>query len=172
MLWISLLIAWAGIPAGSLLAGTWSNPIFPGDHPDPTIVRVGRTYWTTSTSGDWAPAFPLYRSTDLHHWTAVGSIFPQTPAWAGGSFWAPELVVDGDRVLVYYVARRRGGPLCVAAATADQPTGPYIDHGPIVCEQDGSIDPAFARDEQGRPFLIWKEDGNSERRQQRSGRNH
>src|ERR1700677_77096 len=104
-----------------------SNPILPGDHPDPTIVRIGNTYWTASTSGDWAPEFPLYRSTDLHTWTAAGAIFPQTPAWASGSFWAPELVFDRARVLVYYVARKRDGPLCVAVATARYAEGPYTD---------------------------------------------
>jgi beta-xylosidase len=30
-----------------------------------------------------------------------------------------------------------------------------------MCQEDGSIDPAFARDERGQPYLIWKEDGNS-----------
>ena len=140
------------------------NPILPGDHPDPTIIRIGNTYWTTSTSGDWAPEFPLYRSTDLHHWTAAGAVFTQTPEWARGDFWAPEMVSDGGRVLVYYVGRKRGGPLCVAVATASRPEGPYTDHGPILCQPDGSIDPSFVRDEHGKPFLIWKEDGNSERK--------
>ncbi|GAC1428761.1 MAG: family 43 glycosylhydrolase [Acidobacteriaceae bacterium] len=72
------------------------------------------------------------------------------------------MVNDGGRVLVYYVGRKRDGPLCVAAATASRPQGPYTDHGPIVCEPDGSIDPAFMRDENGTPYLIWKEDGNSQ----------
>ena len=138
-----------------------SNPIIPGDHPDPTIIRVGNSYWTASTSGDWAPEYPLYRSADLRHWTTAGAIFPEPPAWAVGSFWAPELVNDRGRILVYYVGRKRGGPLCVAVATATHPEGPYTDHGPLVCQSDGSIDPAMARDEHGRPFLIWKEDGNS-----------
>jgi xylan 1,4-beta-xylosidase len=138
-----------------------ANPILAGDHPDPTIIRAGNTYWTTSTSGNWAPQFPLYRSTDLHHWTAAGAVFPHTPEWATGDFWAPELVADQGRILLFYVARKRGGSLCVAAATAAAPQGPYTDHGPVLCEPDGSIDPSFVRDEKGQPFLIWKEDGNS-----------
>lgn len=118
----------------------------------------------TSTSGDWSPQFALYRSNDLKQWTSQGAIFPHQPEWAGGSFWAPELVNDNGKIFVYYVGRKRGGPLCVAAATADRPQGPYTDHGPIVCESDGSIDPAFMRDEKGVPYLIWKEDGNSQRK--------
>lgn len=138
--------------------------MLPGDHPDPTILRVGSTYWTASTSGNWAPEFPLYRSTDLHRWVAAGAIFRDTPTWANRDFWAPELVSDGGRILVYYVARKTGAGLCVGVATAAEPQGPYEDHGPIECQEDGSIDPAFIRDEHGKPFLIWKEDGNSQHR--------
>lgn len=141
--------------------GTLNNPILAGDHPDPTIIRVGKTYWTASTAGNWAPLFSLFRSTDLHHWTAAGAIFPHTPEWADRDFWAPELVSDRGRILVYYVARKRGGTLCVGVATAPNPLGPYVDHGPMECQEDGSIDPAFMRDEHDRPYLIWKEDGNS-----------
>ena len=151
-----------GSPCQAQQDGHLSSPIIPGDHPDPTIIRVGKTYWTASTAGNWAPEFSLYRSDDLHHWKAAGAIFPQTPEWADSDFWAPELVYDGGRVLVYYVARKRKGGLCVGVATAPSPAGPYQDHGPIECQEDGSIDPAFMRDEQGKPFLIWKEDGNSQ----------
>lgn len=142
-------------------AAVFGNPVIPGDHPDPSIIRVGETYWMSSTSDDWSPQFPLFRSSDLHHWIPAGAIFPHQPSWATGSFWAPELVYDHGHVLVYYVGRKRQGPLCVAVATAPNPGGPYTDHGPIECQQDGSIDPAFARDENGKPYLIWKEDGNS-----------
>lgn len=139
-----------------------SNPVLPGDHPDPSLIRVGKTYWMTSTSGDWSPQFALYRSKDLQHWKAAGAVFPHQPAWATGSFWAPEIVNDNGKILVYYVGRKHDGPLCVAVATADKPEGPFTDHGPIVCQPDGSIDPAFIRDESGKPYLVWKEDGNSE----------
>jgi xylan 1,4-beta-xylosidase len=144
---------------------TWSNPVVPGDHPDPTIILAGRTFWASATSGEWSPQFPLFRSDDLVHWTPAGALFLTQPAWAAGSFWAPELVHDEvtGRTLAWYVARRRdNGCLCIAVATADSPAGPYTDHGPLVCEPDGSIDPCFARDEHGQPFLVWKEDGNSQ----------
>lgn len=141
----------------------WANPVVPGDHPDPTILRVGRTFWASATSGEWSPQFPLFRSTDLIHWFPSGSIFPDQPSWAEGSFWAPELVHDelSNQIFCWYVARKRNAGLCIAVATAATPAGPYTDHGPLVCERDGSIDPCFARDEHGEPYLIWKEDGNS-----------
>ncbi len=144
----------------------WTNPVVPGDHPDPTIVEVDGVFWASATSGEWSPQFPLFRSDDLVRWTPAGSIFPAQPAWAEGSFWAPELVHDEvtGRFVVWYVGKKRGGPLCVAVATAPAAGGPYTDLGPPVCEEDGSIDPCFARDEEGKPYLIWKEDGNSQQR--------
>jgi beta-xylosidase len=49
----------------------------------------------------------------------------------------------------------------VAVATADQPGGPYTDHGPIIAQEDGSIDPAPVVETNGQRYLVWKEDGNS-----------
>jgi xylan 1,4-beta-xylosidase len=138
------------------------EPAIPGDHPDPTVIRTGHTYWASSTSGGWAPVFPIFRSEATpDDWRQVGSIFPTPPAWAKGDFWAPELVFDRGHILLYYAARNQDGILCVAVANAATPEGPYSDHGPLVCQPDGSIDPSFIRDRQGKPYLIWKEDGNS-----------
>ncbi len=147
-----------GTPAG--------NPVIPGDHPDPTILQVvsgGQVeFWASSTSGEWSPQFPLFRSSDLINWVPAGAVFPIQPAWAEGNFWAPELVEDRGRFLVYYVARAHGGTLSIAVAEAPHPSGPWLDHGPIHTEPLGAIDPAFARDEHDAPFLIWKTDGNSQ----------
>ena len=159
---VSLAVV-AGLPAQSSPdQTTLREPAIAGDHPDPTVIRVGEDYWAASTSGDWAPSFPLFRShRSPDDWKQVGSIFPDPPSWAQGDFWAPELVNDRGHILVYYAARNRDGVLCVAVATASLPRGPYADHGPLVCQPDGSIDPSFARDRDGQPYLIWKEDGNS-----------
>jgi xylan 1,4-beta-xylosidase len=139
----------------------WSNPVIAGDFPDPSVVHDRGTYWATSTSSAAAPGFPLMRSTDLVHWTPAGEIFSRLPAWASGSFWAPEIFVDASGVRAYYSARKRGGRLCVAVATAKTVAGPYTDHGPLVCQRAGSIDPTTTRDRYGRLFLVWKEDGNA-----------
>ncbi|HWS56343.1 MAG TPA: family 43 glycosylhydrolase [Pyrinomonadaceae bacterium] len=148
----------------------YTNPVIAGDFPDPTVVRVGDDFWAMTTSGTWAPHFPVMRSRDLVNWRVVGHVFRHRPAWARADFWAPELTHDRGRFLVYYTARRDEGPrrtgtLCVAVATAPKPEGPYTDHGPLVCEirelkNVGSIDAFHVRDERGSPYLVWKADGN------------
>jgi beta-xylosidase len=140
---------------------TYTNPVIPGDHPDPSVARIGNEYWATSTSSAWAPVFPLFHSRDLVNWTLETAVFEHPPAWSAGSYWAPEISYYKGRVFVYYAARKRGGPLCVALATAYRPRGPFTDHGLLVCEEVGSIDPVTAVDENGDRYLIWKRDGNS-----------
>jgi beta-xylosidase len=157
--WVTLLLI--SCPVGAAPVVTYRNPVIPGDHPDPSIIRVGKDYWATSTSGNWGPEFPLLHSRDLVNWTLEGNVLAQPPAWAAADFWAPEISEFKGRFHVYYVARKKGGPLSVAVATADRPGGPYTDQGPLISQPDGSIDPVPVWDENGKPYIVWKEDGNS-----------
>ena len=103
--------------------GEYVNPVIAGDHPDPSVIRVGDEYWATATSSQWGPPFPLLRSRDLVRWEVTGSVLPGPPDWSNGSYWAPEIASHDGRYFVYYTARKRNGPLCVAVATASEPGG-------------------------------------------------
>ncbi|MCH5687665.1 glycoside hydrolase family 43 protein [Niabella sp. W65] len=135
--------------------------VLPADHPDPSVVKIGNEYWAAGTTSNWFPAFTLYRSPDLVNWTASGHVFNEMPAWADYYMWAPEITYENGKVYLYYTGHKKGGSLCIAAAVADRPEGPYRDLGPLMCEADGSIDAFPMRDEQGKLYMIWKEDGNS-----------
>ncbi|MCE6992512.1 family 43 glycosylhydrolase [Dyadobacter sp. CY323] len=132
-----------------------------GDFADPSVIKVGDTYYSSATSSNWAPAFPIMRSTDLKNWQQTGSIFPDLTSWADFYYWAPELSYENGKVYAYYTAHKKGGNLCVGVASADSPEGPFKDHGPLVCQEVGSIDGFPVRDENNKLHLIWKEDGNS-----------
>ena len=137
------------------------NPALAGDYPDPSVIRVGGNYWAVATSSEWGPEFPILHSRDLVNWEVVGAVFQKRPAWSVGNYWAPEISYDRGTYFVYYVARKSGGSLCVAVAVSSKAIGPYQDHGPLVCQDAGSIDPAPVNDERGVRYLLWKEDGNS-----------
>ena len=77
------------------------KPVIPGDFADPSLIRRGNVYYATGTSSEWAPHFPLFRSTDLLHWQPIGYVFNRTPSWAAGSFWAPELFYRKGTYYVY-----------------------------------------------------------------------
>jgi beta-xylosidase len=142
---------------------SFTNPVLPGDFADPSVTKVGDTYWATATSSEWAPLFPLLKSTNLVDWEMVGHVFPEKlPGWAEAHFWAPEINYENGKTYIYYTGKKKGGNLCVGVASADNPAGPYTDHGPLICQPVGSIDGFPIRDENGQLNLIWKEDGNSQ----------
>lgn len=135
--------------------------VLPGDYPDPSVVKIGDTYWASATTSNWLPAYPLLKSKDLIRWETTGNIFTTMPEWTDFYFWAPEITYENGKVYIYYTAHKKGGNLCVGIASADKPEGPYKDHGPLICQEVGSIDAFPMRDEAGKLYLVWKEDGNS-----------
>ena len=66
--------------------------IFPGDYPDPTILRDGSDYYMTHSNFTYYPGLLIWHSTDLLHWEpiarAVTSIIP--PA-AVRTLWLPPI---------------------------------------------------------------------------------
>lgn len=141
---------------------SYDHVVLPGDFPDPTITKIGDTYWASATSAEWGAVFPIFSSKNLLDWELVSHVFPdKLPDWASSNFWAPELYHENGRTYLYYTARQKGAMLCVAVASADHPAGPYTDHGILVGQEAGSIDGFAMPDEHGDLYLIWKEDGNS-----------
>jgi beta-xylosidase len=156
-----LLLSLCAASATAQRRATYTNPAMAGDFPDPSVIRVGEDYWAAATSSEWAPEFPILHSRDLVNWEIVGAVFQKRPAWSVGKYWAPEISQHLGRFFIYYAAQKKEGPLCVAVATASRPQGPYTDHGPLVCQEVGSIDGFPVTDEKGERYLLWKEDGNS-----------
>lgn len=143
----------------------FDNPVLAGDRPDPTVVKIGKYYYASATSNEWAPLFPIFKSKDLVNWELVNYIFPDgAPDWAKNNFWAPELSFDEDqgKIYAYYTARdKESNRLSVAVASADSPESKFTDHGPLVAQEFGSIDAFEAEDANGKIYVLWKEDGNS-----------
>jgi len=135
--------------------------VLQGDHPDPSVTKIGDDYWASATTSNWMPVYPLLQSKDLVNWTPKGFVFNKLPKWADYYFWAPEISYENGKVYVYYAAHKKGGNLCLGIATANKPEGPYKDLGPMMCQEVGSIDAFPMRDENGKLWLIWKEDANS-----------
>ena len=127
------------------------NPILPGFNPDPSVVRVDGVYYLVTSTFEYLPGMPVYRSEDLEYWTLIGHVATReeqirirhspTP---GGVF-APTIRFRDGRfyVIVSVMFNARG---CVLF-TADQPEGPWSD-GVEIPAVDG-IDPDLAWDDDG-----------------------
>lgn len=48
-----------------------SNPVIWADVPDPSVIRVGDTYYMSSTTMHMSPGVPIMKSKDLVNWTTV-----------------------------------------------------------------------------------------------------
>ncbi len=147
---------------------TYANPVLDADFPDPAVIRAGDGFYyayatQTQRGGRWLN-IQVARSADLVHWQHLGDGLPAKPAWASKTqdFWAPDVVRDGPRYIMYYSAKpdsadERHG-LCLAVATAASPAGPFTDMGhPLKCGKEFvNIDPmAFDDPATGKRLLYW-----------------
>lgn len=137
------------------------NPILPGFHPDPSIVRVGEDYFLATSTFEWFPGVALHRSRDLVHWEALDSPLTRSSQLDlravpdSGGIWAPSLShADGRFWLVYTVMRTRTGPykdLANFLVTAPSITGPWSE--PTYLNSRG-FDPSLFHDDDGRKWLV------------------
>jgi beta-xylosidase len=141
----------------SRIESTYHNPVLPGDHPDPTIIRVGENYYSAATTSSFAPNYPLYQSRDLINWDRIGSIFPEPPKWTSGAFWAPELYYINGTYYVYYTAKRKGDNIsCIGVATTKDLTKGFEDHGILIEWGKEAIDAYVFKDDDGKLYITWK----------------
>ncbi len=153
---ITLALLAIAFVAQAQVETTYHNPVLPGDLPDPTVIRVGDTYYAAGTSSEWAPAYRLYESKDLVNWTYLGGLFRETPDWTMGSYWAPELYYNNGTYYVYYTARRKSDRKSfIGVATTDDIRKGFTDHGLLIEWTNEAID-AYITDWQGKRYITWK----------------
>ena len=142
------------------------------DFADPFVLRQDETYYAFAT-GVAGSHVQVATSRDLTSWTPGGDALPRLPKWAlpSAAFtWAPSVLVRDRHYVLYYTARHlASGFQCISRAIADRPQGPYVDTStrPFVCQVAGSeslcgsIDPSPFVDTNGKSYLLWKSDENS-----------
>lgn len=139
-------------PEGQRIAdrgdGRYLNPIVPGDHPDPTVLKDGDDYWMTFSSFQSVPGAVIWHSRDLVNWVPVTAALPRPP----GSVWAMDLVRHGGRYYLYLPVMRPGGS-AIFVVHAEDMRGPWSE--PVDLKVDGCIDPGHAVGEDGRRYLFF-----------------
>ena len=156
------------VPTETKLAGpSFTNPVYDRDFPDPHVILVGDSYYAYSTNVH-PSNIPAITTTDLVHWESLGDVMPALPKWAMLNFshvWAPGVIQIEDTFVMYYVARNKEvDKQCIGVSVSDAPEGPFTDPNEkaFICQGDlgGSIDAYPFRDDDGKLYLYWKNDGN------------
>lgn len=136
-----LLQAQVPTPAAGEI-GTYLNPILPGDYPDPSIVRVGSTYYMTHSANTYCPAFLIWKSSNLVDWEPLGCALTDYD----GDLWAPDLIYYQNKFYLYYITNGGGNRVMVA----DDPAGPWTS--PIDLKVP-HIDPGHIATPEGKRYL-------------------
>jgi beta-xylosidase len=117
---------------------------------------VGATYYLATSSFEYAPGVPLFRSTDLRSWALIGHAFARpsqldlADAVPSGGIVAPtRRHHDGRFWLITTNASRRETLL----VTATDPAGPWSE--PVVLPGIVGIDPDLAWDDDGTCYCTY-----------------
>ncbi|MEH6701194.1 family 43 glycosylhydrolase [Parasphingorhabdus sp.] len=127
--------------------GSFLNPVFAGDHPDPAIIRDGDDYYLTFSSFDAYPGLLIWHSRDLVNWRPVTAALTQPI----GSVWAPGLAKHEGRFFCYIPARN-SEKRSIYVISAEHIEGPWSD--PVDLDLPLHIDPEHVVDEQGQRWLF------------------
>lgn len=137
------------------------NPILPGFHPDPCILRVGEDYYMATSTFQWFGGVQLYHSRDLVHWEQLPSPLDRASqldmrgAPNSGGVWAPCLSwCDGVFYLIYTNVKNFHGIFKDTPnylVTATDVRGPWSE--PVFLNSSG-FDPSLFHDDDGRKYLI------------------
>jgi xylan 1,4-beta-xylosidase len=137
------------------------NPILPGFHPDPSILRVGADYYIATSTFEWWPGVRIHHSRDLVHWqhhsyavtrrsqldlrghTDSAGVWAPCLSHAHGQFW---LIYTDVRSM--YGAYKDTHNYLIVAPSID---GPWSE--PIYLNSSG-FDPSLFHDDDGRSWLL------------------
>lgn len=141
----------------SHLSANAGNPILPGYFADPTIKKIGDTYYMYATTdgngGGFGPS-QVWTSKDFVHWTIQPMNWPNTH-W----YWAPDMTKGYDgRYYLYY-----SQPVELFGAVSNSPVGPWTS----LVEGDKAFVPNYMipgvitldgqtfTDDDGKIYMFW-----------------
>ena len=138
--------------------GTYINPVLPGDHPDPTMLKVGNDFYHCGSSFHFNPYLPIYHSTDMVHWEVIGRVLSSAKAkWVAdrpsAGIWQGAITYFYGSYWVYFSA---GGQWF---SKANSPKGPWSAPVQVKTNQEtGNLgyDNSIFVDDDGKPYMVIK----------------
>ena len=121
----------------------YRNPVLTGFHPDPSICRVGDTFYMVTSTFEYYPGIPVYESRDLVHWACIGHCLTRREQLdlescpPSGGLYAPTIRYWKGTFYVVSTCVSGKGNFVVSAK---DPKGPW---SAPVWLQTGGIDPSL-----------------------------
>jgi beta-xylosidase len=150
---------------------TYVNPILPGDHPDPTLLKVGEDFYMCGSSFHFVPNLPILHSRDLLHWEIISRVVPAD--WAdlksgapGDGVWQGAITYFYGAYHIYFSNGSGGGQY---RSTASSPAGPWSVPVKVKTNSEtGQIgyDNSIFVDDDGKPYMVIKSGQTTNRIQQ------
>lgn len=148
--------------APSTPPGTYRNPVLPGFHPDPSIMRVGKDFYLVTSTFSFWPGLPVFHSRDLINWRLVGHAIDRPGMIDTGGLgtnrglFAPAITHHEGRFWILNTCIDCRGNFVISA---ERPEGPWSD--PVWLPFDG-IDPSLFFDDdgpngQGRAWIVYND---------------
>lgn len=129
----------------------YTNPVSPGDMPDPTIWQGNGKYYAASTGQT------IYESGNLVDWFETGNRLLEAEEYEWirskndySGVWAPDVVKFGEWYHLYICFWNRGNHTMIACYRSKNPAGPFTDRAVILTSEGAGkhevIDPEVVRD--------------------------
>ncbi len=150
---------------------TYINPVLPGDHPDPTLLKVGDDFYHCGSSFHFNPYMPIYHSKDLVHWEIISRVLsPEVASFVtdkpSAGTWQGAITYFYGHYWIYFSS---GGQWL---SRADAPTGPWSRPVQVRSNPEtGNLgyDNSIFVDDDGKPYMVIK-NGQKVNRLQELGR--
>src|SRR3954471_10651902 len=134
---------------------------------DPCAIFANNAYYLFCTGR----GTPMFRSDDLYHWTRLGVVFPEHPAWAAREVpssrgqWAPDISFFNGVYHLYYSVSTFGSRRSCIGLTINKTLDPdsadfrWVDQGKVIethqSDNYNAIDPNLVMDERNQPWLVF-----------------
>ncbi|WP_419195054.1 arabinan endo-1,5-alpha-L-arabinosidase, partial [Novipirellula herctigrandis] len=135
-------------------------------HDPSSIIKCGSKYWLFSTGS----FIPSWWSEDQNTWHRGPTVFSEIAPWVTdivpdqrGHYWAPDIIKQGDRYLLYYSVSSFGKNTSAIALASSPTLDPddeafgWTDHGIVIetssSDDSNAIDPAIIATESGQLWM-------------------
>ncbi|MCU7552254.1 family 43 glycosylhydrolase [Chitinophagaceae bacterium LB-8] len=137
---------------------TYVNPVLPGDHPDPTLLKVGDDFYHCGSSFHFTPYLPIYHSNDLVHWEVISRVvFPSNASFVtdrpSAGIWQGAITYFYGSYWIYFSANGQW------FSKAISPVGPWS--APEQVKTNSTTGPlgydnSIFVDDDGKPYMLIK----------------